>query len=82
MKSIYRAIRNIRNEDLKKQEAICFILGEEMETDLEAEASMRSYSEIEMTQIPSMKLFKSTSYSSSKKSLTKKDKLLSPHRLP
>ena len=30
MKSIFRAIRNIRNEDEKKQEAICFIVGEEI----------------------------------------------------
>ena len=30
MKSIFRVIRNIRNEDEKKQEAICFILGEKM----------------------------------------------------
>ena len=30
MKSIFRVIRNIRNEDRKKQEAICFILGDEI----------------------------------------------------
>ena len=31
MKSIFRVIRDIRNEDKKKQDAICFILGEEVE---------------------------------------------------
>jgi len=31
MKSIWRVIRNLRNEDEKKQEAICFILGQKME---------------------------------------------------
>lgn len=29
MKSIFRAIRNIRNDDVKKQEAICCIVGEQ-----------------------------------------------------
>ena len=37
MKSIFRVIRNIRNEDEKKQEAICFILGDETDFGEECE---------------------------------------------
>ena len=43
MKSIMRAIRNIRNEDESKQEAICFVTGEK-----ESGTQQEGYDQISM----------------------------------
>jgi hypothetical protein len=42
MKSIFRVIRNFTNEDLKKQEAISFIVGERISEKIEVDNSSPS----------------------------------------
>ncbi len=51
MKSIFRVIRNFTNEDLKKQEAISFIVGERVSEKMEMDNNPSSG----LSEIPNLK---------------------------